>query len=374
MSARLRLFDLVNSRLPQIIGRCPDDVPAIAEYANSAQERLIFCEEANEQGWTGSFAEMIFSVSKKHPTITTPRGVGRLIAMDACNRPIPLNNQFYEYLEFGDGRMPRHERWQRPVEWWRRTMAYTRNNTALMEEISQPPQQVQIFWSPQDCVPNPQTGAIPRAFIGGLSGGRIVTSQDNNQTVQGEFITAAQPYSMSVNAFDFITGVQKDATQNQVQFFQSDPTWGMSDPILTMEPLELVSGYRRYYLNDLPNGCCPVVRPIYVDPPPATCGCPWQRDEHVQVSALAKLDFIPVVALTDYLLIQSKEAIIAECQSIRMGKMDDDASLQMAAQYHAEAIRILRGQSVSDDGKNNVAVNYAPFGRGNWRRTNLSMR
>src|SRR5579863_4368231 len=107
---RLRLYDMVNSDLPGILGMCVDDVPGIANAVNRAQDRLISCEEANEEGWYGSWAEMIFAVSKRHPVITCPRGVARLEAIDTCNRPTPLRNQFWDYLEFGDGRMPKTDR------------------------------------------------------------------------------------------------------------------------------------------------------------------------------------------------------------------------------------------------------------------------
>lgn len=370
---RVRLFDLVNSELPSIIGCAPNDVPKIASAVNRSQESLLADERLNEQGPPQGYAEMVFAVNRRSPYITCPRDVDRLLAIDVCSRPTPLRNQWFEFLEFGDGRMPKSDRWEQRGHWWSR-QGYTRNNSALFEDLRNPPQQIQVFWSPQDCVPNPQTGALPRALLQGTSNGIKVVSQDNGQTVQGEFVTAAQPYSMSVNTFDLITGIQKDATQEQVQFFQSDPQWGTSSPILTMEPGELTAWYRRYYIHELPASCCPFVRPLQMNPPSKSCGCPYPRPEYVQVSALAKLALVPVVALTDYLLVQSAEAIIRECQALRMGRMDDSASQSKAIQYHNEAIRILIGQGISQEGKNNVSVNFNPYGRHTNRRVNLRMR
>src|SRR6202042_407665 len=114
-------------------------------------------------------------------------------------------------------------------------------------DITNPPQQIQIFAvNPADVVANLKTGAIPRVLIQGLDqNGRIVTSQDGNYTVQGEFVTLTAPYAMSVNTYSTITGIQKDVTQGEVQIYQSDPQWGIAEILLTMEPTETTGWYPR---------------------------------------------------------------------------------------------------------------------------------
>lgn len=384
MALRLRLYDMILSRLPQIIGATKGDVPRISQAVNDAQERLLNCEEANEEGWHGGWSEMAFSVSRENPYITCPRGVTRLEAIDICGQPAPLRNSFFEYLTFGDGRMPKSNRWgglrERWGDQWGRA-GYERNHSATFTDISNPPQNIQVFAvNPADVVKN-SVGAIPRVLIQGLDqNGRIVTTQDGNYTVQGEFVTLESPYAMSINTFSAITGIQKDVTQGEVQIYQSDPQWGIAEILLTMEPTETTGWYPRYYIQSVPHGCCPAFRPIRVNEGAPTCGCPYERPKWAMVTALAKLDLIPVVAPTDYCLIQSKEAIIAEAQSIRMSKFDDTASQEMSVKFHNEAIKILRGQSISNEGKNNVSVNFAPFGRsrggrfGGRGRANLQMR
>jgi hypothetical protein len=370
---RLRFYDILNPTLAEATGCCVEDIPRNAVEVNRAQSRLLYDESGNEQGWAQTYAEMVFSVNRKNPVITCPRGVASLLATEVCDRAVPLRNQFFEYLEFGDGRMPKTNKWSEQVGYWRERSAFTRNKGCTFEDISNPPQQVQIFSNPADCVPNPITGAIPRVFIQGVAGNRIVVSQDNGNTVQGEFVTLAQPYAMSVNVFDTWTGFQKDVTQDQVQIFQSDPIWGFVTQILTMEPTELTAWYPRYYLHNLPARCCPTVRPIMMNPGFPTCGCPYPLPEYVQVTALARLDLIPVVAPTDYLLIQNAEAIYAECQAGRMSTIDGSAAKQEASILHAQAVRILRGQSIVEEGKNNVSVSFAPYGR-HRNRSYLAMR
>lgn len=364
---------MINSELPQILGYTKGDVPRIAEAVSRADESLVTDKAAGDEGWVGGFAEMAFTVDRNKPYITTPRFVARLEAIDACSRPIALNNQFSEYLEFGNGRMGEQDRWRRNP--WRFDRGgFTRNNSCTFTDISNPPQNIQIFAvNPADTVANPQTGAVPRVFLQGLDqNGVEVWTQDGNNTVQGEFVTLQSPFSMSATSFSFLTGIQKDYTQGQVQIWQSDPNWGIAEILSVLEPAETTGWYNRYYLHGLPVRCCPAFRPVKVNDQ-QYCGCPYERKEYVQVTALAKLDYAPVIAPTDYTLIQSKEALISECQSIRMSKMDDEASAVKAGDYHKRAISILIGQCVHRYGKNTPAVNRALFGRAGWGRVRLGM-
>lgn len=92
------------------------------------------------------------------------------------------------------------------------------------------------------------------------------------------------------------------------------------------------------------------------------------------VTALAKLDLVPVQSATDYTLIQSKEALILAAQAVRMSRMDDSDSKSQAKIYHDQAINILKGQVIHREGKNQVSTNFAPFGRYGWDRVRLSMK
>ena len=86
--------------------------------------------------------------------------------------------------------------------------------------------------------------------------------------------------------------------------------------------------------------------------------CPSDR-------ALPKFDFLSVVALTDYLIIQSLEALIYEGQSMRQDRMDEASTSTKAAQSRAQCDTGFARPIHSDIGKNNVAVNFSPFARTN---------
>src|SRR6185369_7521281 len=98
MAQRLRLYDVRISRFPPLLGLCKDDVPRICEYVNAAQARLLNAKEAGDESWWGTWAEILFNVSRDQPYITLPREIARIESINVCDHPRPVRNQFFEYL------------------------------------------------------------------------------------------------------------------------------------------------------------------------------------------------------------------------------------------------------------------------------------
>jgi hypothetical protein len=344
---RLRLYDVRLSRLPELVGKCQADITAVANYVNSAQRRLLLCREAGDEGWWGTWAEVAFNlVSRNNPYITCPREIARLEKLDVCGRPMWIQNQFYEYLDFGNGRMPKRHG---DSDCFRQ--AYTRNNVVTFTDQSIAPCKIRIYASdPAD------VGSASRVLLQGLDqNGNPVYTTDNLNQVTGEFVTLQSPFADSLFSWNQINGIQKDQTIGNVQIFQVDAITGNQTLLLTMEPSEKVAGYRRYYLHNLPASCCHV--PTNVVP--------------VQVTAIAKLELVPVQVDTDYLLFQNLEAIIEEAQSVRYSEIDSEAAKKMAQEKHTQAVRLLQGELVHYLGKTTAAVNFAPFGTARLERQKI---
>lgn len=334
---RLRLYDVKTSRLPSIIGACQGDTEIIANWVNSAQRRLLMCKESSDEGWWGTWAEVVFNVSRSAPYITLPREIARIQAMDLCDQPIQVNNQFFEYVQFGNGRLPKTWCGCNEV-----TAAYTRNNSVTFLDMSDAPQYLVAYATDE-------RDYGKRVLFGGLdSGGEIIVTTDVENQVQGQFVSLGSTAAQTPQTFLQINGIQKDVTYGIVRIYQHDPDTGDEVLLLTMQPGEQTASYRRYYLNELPRGCCPSTTST--------------DESEVQVTAIAKLELIPAVTDTDYLLITDLEAIISECQSIRMSEMDNPNSQQMSMKFHREAIGFLNGQLNHYIGKDSVAVDFAPFG------------
>lgn len=341
---RLRLIDCRLSRLPTVIGKCQANIPEIAEFVNTAQRRLLMAEEARDESWYGTWAEVRLNVSRTLPYVTLPREIARLEAVTVCDKVIPVFNQFYEFLQFGNGRMSADfvKRCRNPLR-----AAYTRNNNILFTDLTNVPQYIAVFGTDSTDLQGNK-----RVLIQGLDqNNQPVYTMDNGINVIGEFVTLKSPFATTQFQYSRITGIQKDITNGTVQFSQMDPSTAVQSQILTMEPGELTADYRRYFFDRLPCGCCPPTSQ------PTTAPCPPP-----QVTALAKLELIPVSVDTDWLLFHNLEAIIEECQSVRYSEVDNIASQQLAAVHHKNAIKLLNGEIGHMVGVNNPAVNIAYFG------------
>lgn len=347
---RLRLYDCRYSRLPAVVGLCTADTVQIANWVNSAQRRLMLCREAGDEGWWGSWAEVAFNVlSRATPYITLPREIARIEKVDVCRHPVQVQNQFYEYLDYGNGRMPQLHRWNTGVQ-----AAFARNNAPTFVDLHNAPQIIRVYASDPNDI-----GANRRVLIQGTDPtGNVVYSQDGFTQPQGIYVTLAAPFADAATQFSAISGIQKDVTSGPVQIFQVDPNTGDQVLLLTMEPSEQVANYRRYYFHNLPCNCC---------------HSPQLGVLPLQVTAIVKLDLIPVVTDTDYCLIQNLEALIEECQSIRYSVIDNASAKQMAQEKHTQAVRLLQGELVHYLGKTTAAVNFAPFGTARLERVKINM-
>ena len=342
--SRLRLYDWRLSRGPGEVGVCDTDRAANAAIVNAAQERLITAREAGDAGWWGTWAEMLFNVDADDPFITTPRGVARLEYIDLCDQPIPLRNQFYEFTQFGGGY--RHSGTLcDPARWscdCRLRTGFDRGLSATWASLI-PGATIRVI--PSNAA---DTGGVLRTCISGLdTNNRPVSTLDGGVVVDGEFVEFTLPFANTLTPWNAVTAIQKDVTIGSVSFYQIDPGDASLSLLLIMEPGETVAAYRRYYLDRLPASCCPV---------------PGATPSTAQVRALAKLDLVPAAVDSDYLLIQSMEALIAEAQSMRLAAVDGTAAKTESRERHNAAIGLLQGQLVHQLGKQQPAVVFAPFG------------
>lgn len=347
---RIRLFDMRLSRLPGAVGAAQSDIIKIARYCNSAQRRLLYCKEAGDEGWYGTFAEIAFNVSRDLPYITLPREVARLEFVNACKNPIQVNNQFYEYLQFGNGRLPKDcpERDNFCI-----TQTMSRNNVCTFKDLVTGPKIIRAYATDS-------SDKNKRILFQGLdNNNNSIYTQDVLNRVNGVFLMLTQPFVDAPMQFNHLSGIQKDITAGPVHVFQVDPATGEETLMVTLQAGEETAWYRRYYLDSLPCGCCHA---------PVTVGtaCPM-----VQVTAIAKLEPIPVRVDTDYMLIQNEEALIEEAQAIRYSEMDTVEAKSMAQEKHTQAVRYLNGELTHYLGKDTPAVNFSPFGTARLEKQNI---
>jgi hypothetical protein len=354
MPKRPRVIDVMANPGVNSLGLCNGDASNLCNYINSATERLLYAKETGDTGWIGGWAEMAFTITQDVPYIVAPFDVIRLENIDICFYPVPIQNQFYEYLRFGFGKMPKHCMSGRCSI----RQAYDRGIFPTWTDITPPNKKIRIFSTDAADVDK-------RVLLQGLdNNSQRIYSLDGTKQVQGKFYDLANdvdgnPTFVDSDEMSKITGIQKDITLGQVTFYEYDTDTGDTELILTMEPGETVAGYRRYFVDGLPRNCCENEQ---------------EESDEVQVTAIAKLDYVPVRVATDYLLIPSIEALLNECQSVRYDRQDDPESKKNARYHHQMAVRLLQGQSIHEQGKESAAILFSPFGNARLRNQMIGLQ
>lgn len=335
-----RLADIRKSRIPQAVGQCASDQSQLIEYVNEAQERLVYA--GGEEGWWGSWMKVVFNVdSVSDPFITTPRIIARLINLDVCRKPVRIQNEFYEFLEAGVGLQPITNCAGNSRHNCNLLEAYDRGQFPTFTDLVPGNKRIRVYMT------DPADFGRRVLIQGQDANGVTIRTLDGTMQVQGIYLGLTPPFVDLPFNIDKLTGLQKDVTVGDVKFYELDTTTQVQRLLVTMEPSEEVAGYRRYFINGLPKNCCD----------PTNSGVTT-----VQITAMAKLAFIPVMFDPDYLIIQNLAALKEECQAVRFGEMDDSTSLNQAGARHAKAISLLNGELRHHLGKERPAINFAPFG------------
>ncbi len=336
---RPRLYDFRILGGPEAIGLCNTDTLSIAAAVNEAQERLLYDPLAPDEGFWGSWVRMVFQLTPSNPYFVTPREVARVILLDVCKHPVPVRNEFYEYLQFGRGLQP-GGCCNQPGVGCQTLQAFERETVVTAFPLAGTPQTIRVY--PAD----PRDVGLVVMPQGKDANGKDILFIDpvSGQSGRGESIGLATPFADSVNLYSSLDGIQKNKTFGEVQIFQVDPATGVESPLVVMQPGEEVAQYRRYFVNGLPNQCCNTPGGV------------------IQVDAQCKLDFIPVASDTDYLMIQNVPALIDECMAVRFGRMDMPGPQQLAAAKHLSALKLLFGQLDNYLGKERTAIQRHIFG------------
>jgi len=330
----------LNSTLPGAIGYCARDRVDVAAFVNKAQQQLLIDPLAPDEGWWGGWVQMLFNITPDAnftATVTTPNDIARIIVLDFCNRPRPIRNGFYEYLQFGTGHRPRScGHGQCDTQ-----QAFDRPNVATLNPFpSSSPQTIRLF--PTDAADVGKRFVIQGPDQNGIT--VLGTDAATGASNVGETAILGFPFTNSANMFQGIDGFIKDVTKGPVQIFTVDPTTGTQTLLSSMAPNETTAAYRQYLIAGLPQHCC---------------NTPGNQ---VQIYAQAKLDFVPVVADTDYLIIPNIPALEEECQAIKYARMDSANGPNLEAKHHKKALTLLNGQLDHFLGKTRTAVNVPLFG------------
>ena len=354
---RITLRDVRLSRLPEVIGKCADDLVGVAAFVNQAQEQLVKC--GGESGWYGGWAKVAFNITRCNPYITLPREFARAINLDVCKFPIRIQNEFYEFLPDGIGlqdfcKIPTASDWCGALE------GYERGVFPTMIDLTPTNQLLRVYLTdPRD--------AGARVLIGPAldQNGNNIYSQDGLNQVNGFYLPLAQPFTTSAFIVTGFNAVQKDATYGDVLLYQVDATTGAQVLLSRYKPDEINPAYRRYFIHKVPCSCNSVAVPGN------PCGPGVVTPGTVTVTAMVKLEYLPANRDTDFLVIGNIPALISECKSIRYSDMDTPAARGFRDANHKDAIKYLNDELQHYLGQLMPAINLAPFGTARLQRAGI---
>lgn len=318
------------SRIPAALGLCATDEPRIMSYINEAQQRLI--NAGGETGWYGGWYRTQFAVSDDYE-ISLDRYIARVINVAVCESPVAIENAFYEFVEAGVG--PQSDSLCCGDFSCATLQLLDRGSHPTQVPISGANKRLRVYAS------DARDYGKRVLFSGKDDNGRIIRTLDFGNDYNGAFVTLATPFVDTVPVFSEVTGIQKDLTVGDVLVYEFDIITGDENLIALLDARDQVPSFRRYFVNNLSGNCCTTTP---------------------TVEGIAKLEYVPVERVTDYLVIGNIPALKEECESIRYSEMDNPASLQMAEVKHRRAIRLLQDELTHYMGKTKPAVNLNFFG------------
>lgn len=336
--SKLTVHDVRASGIFSDLGICESDLPSVCKNLNMATQRLLFAPEIGEEGWNGTWAKVVFNVSRLSPFITTPREVIRLAAMDVCRTPIRVQNEWFEFLDFGMGLQKALCNTSGACGG---VQAYDRGFVPTMVDL--PPGQIlRVYWT------NAGDDGKKMIFQGKDNNDMPIYTLFNGVQINGVAAVVTPPITFTDTAYKFnlLQNVAKDVTLGPFNLYAVSDA-GVQTLLQTFAPNQTTSSYRRYLIQNLPANCfdCDSVAGI------------------VQVTAMAQLSYIPVTNDTDFLIIGNLPALEEEMRAMRYEKIDNPTAKQEAAFHHKQAIRFLNGELVAVEGRRRPALSFKPFGR-----------
>lgn len=300
-----------SSRLKEIAQSCPNS-DEFKSLVNEATETLMR---------RGSFWGTVqkIKVCTYNGCITWPRYVGTVLAVSMCGHSIPVWNNWWDFMPMS------------PNDFCGGNFSFS--NAGCCGNINTINDGVVPVFNQIACGSGVYIRAYPsyQADIGKKV--RIYGIDTNGQVVrvknpltgiweEGLEMVLAAPFVQSAITFRTITRISKEVTQGPVRYYQFDGT-NLLDLVLH-EPTETNPYYRhskieglRSHGNSCVNSSCNGIR---------------------SVEALVKLQFIPVVADTDLVLISNLQALKNMIMSI---KQDEAGNTEKAVGLEAKAIHDL---------------------------------
>lgn len=248
---RITFGDVKNSRLPKVLGLAPCS-SEFMEIVSEAQQRILTGPEV----WWEAYQKYSFAVTSGY--ITWPRQIAAIISVALDSTPVPIRNEWFEYLESGYG-----------------IRSATNNPGNGLDLVDRG---TMCTFKDLDLTGNPKTLKLYSSVsetplqhfivMGYDADGVWVRTQEDGSWVDGEYLdvptSSVTPTTSSKN-WSSITNIVKPETNKALYLYEYDATADTQRLIGTYESDETRPSYRRTYLSGLPDeltDCCTVTAQV----------------------------------------------------------------------------------------------------------------
>lgn len=333
MPALLTFGELKASDVPDIAGVCRDS-SQFTNYVNKATRMLM------TRGDFFGTVEKI-QVCTYNDCIVWPRYVGTVLAVNFMRRPTQVWNNWYSFVPLSLGDFGSHG--------FRSTRGCYGGNATIIDDGLTP------VFNPIACgheyyiraYPSTQEDIGKTVTIFGIdeNGQVIRTGPSHGVWQEGVTLTLAVPFVSTSFKVREVVRITKEVTQGVVRYYQYDADTDLMQDLVWHDPGELTPAYRR---SRLPrrrscSGSCP------------TTPC----NGLASVEAMVKLDFQPVSADSDLVLIANQDALRDAILAIRYS---DNGDKDQALKYELSAIHEMNLDLDNKVPKEQTPVSIDPFG------------
>lgn len=331
----------------------------VVDYINDAQQALL--NHRRTANWWGTYKQLQITVTDG--LITWPRCVARVDAIAPCDSPLRMRNQWYEFLEGSFVRPADSDCCSTQGCVCQTPIPFDRGTSPLISDIVGVDKKIRARWT----LPTADTGK--KVLIKGKDeNGDTIYSEyppGSGTYIEGFYITcvAAPAFVDSPATFQegtsyisAVDSVLKDDSVGMLRLYELDTT-GTERLIASYEPNEKAPEYRRTYLY-----------PFTSVGPQSTCtGCTCTTKI---IKAMVKLEFIPAVNDSDFLMISNLRALKLAVMSIWKEEQNlfDESDVYMNGRINpltksrqGGAIGELLAEQHTKEG-DNIAISFRPFG------------
>lgn len=315
---RTRLSDAKDPNqceIASLINIRPEDA-RFTKMINRAQRELI---QTGEMFW-GLFGRYAFCTTQS--CMTWPRQIAAIETVSVCSQPIPVRNQWFEFLGSGPG--PQSDNCNTENRGCCGGLQlFDRGTAPTFSDIIGTGKKIKVYADVAE------DGDAVILLQGYDQNGNWIRTQVEGVWIDGEYVGISTTPQTSFHIFSSLVAVQKPLTNGVVRLYEYDTVALTQRALAIYEPDELNPSYRRSFISGISGD---------------GCGCDSDDDDECEtktVEVMAKLEFIPAKNDNDWLLIGNLTALEYECQSIL--KSDCDLFAESAA-WHAKAVNALRAE------------------------------